>query len=113
MTLSIVHFVAAFAPGELIAIFIFNVVRKKFAGKGTNNVEAIFKGILERFMVVLGLAMNIQSIITLFGAIKIGTRLKDANEQKISNEYFLIGNFISVTIALIEYLIFTWLQQKS
>jgi hypothetical protein len=111
MTLSIMHFLAAFAPGELLAIFIFNMVRKKLAGKGINNSGAIFKGILERFMVVVGLAMAIQSIITLFGAIKIGTRLKDANQEKISNDYFLIGNFISITIALMEYLLFTLLQQ--
>ncbi len=111
MNQQIIHFIASFAPGELIAIVIFNYIRRKFASKGTNNFSAISKGILERFMLVTGLVMNIQAIITLFGAIKIGTRLKDANQEKISNDYFLIGNFISVTIALCEYLLYTWLQQ--
>lgn len=109
---SILHFAAAYLAGELVALLVFRVIRNKFAAKGTKIWTAIGKGLLERGMLLSGLAMNIQAIVTLYGAIKIGTRLKDANQDKVSNEYFLVGNFVSVTIALGEYMLYTLLQQQ-
>jgi hypothetical protein len=103
-------FLIAFVTGELFAIIVFRIIRNKFAAKGTPIWAAIGKGLLERFMLLLGLVMNLQSIITLFGAIKIGTRLKDSNQDKITNDYFMIGNFCSVTIALGEYFFYQFLS---
>ncbi len=39
-------------------------------------------------------------MIIFFGAIKLGTRLHEDNQNKISNDYFLIGNMISVGAVL-------------
>jgi hypothetical protein len=106
----ITSFLIAFGVGEAIATILFFLVRKKLANNKQKAGFAILKGILERFMLVFGLAIGIQAIITLFGAIKIGTRLKDANQDKISNDYFLIGNFISVSLALGQYLFYLFLM---
>jgi hypothetical protein len=106
------NFLLAFAAGEILAIILFRLIRQNFAAKGTPIWNAIGKGLLERFMLLVGLANGIQSIITLFGAIKIGTRLKDSNQDKITNDYFLIGNFASVAIALLEYLLYNTLMKN-
>lgn len=106
------NFLLSFAAGEILAIIIFRLIRERFAAKGTPIWSAIGKGLLERFMLLVGLTNGIQSIITLFGAIKIGTRLKDSNQDKITNDYFLIGNFVSVAIALLEYLLFITLMKN-
>lgn len=106
------YFLLAFAAGEILAIIIFRFIREKFAAKGTPIWNAIGKGLLERCMLLLGLTNGIQSIITLFGAIKIGTRLKDSNQDKITNDYFLIGNFFSVGIALLEYILYNALINR-
>jgi hypothetical protein len=49
-----------------------------------------------------------QSVITFFGAIKLGTSLKDANQDRLSNDYFFIGNIASVGIALLQYLLYNY-----
>jgi hypothetical protein len=69
---------------------------------------SIFKGALERFIVYLFLIINLSQILIVFGALKIGTRI-DKNE-KIKNDYFLIGNFSSLFIAVMYYYLFMKLQ---
>ncbi len=109
---NILHFSLSFLAGEALAIIVFRIIREKFAAKNTPIFKAIGKGLLERFMLVLGLVNGLQAIITLFGAIKIGTRLKDSNDNKITNDYFMVGNFFSVTIALGEYLLYNFLNNR-
>jgi hypothetical protein len=101
-------FAAAYIPGEALALWIFSIIRQKFAATGTKRSVAIGKGLLERGVLLLGLASGQQSVITFFGAIKLGTRLKDANQDRISNDYFLIGNIASVGIAIAEYLLYNY-----
>lgn len=99
--------------GEIIAIPIFNFIRKKFDKQHYNNYTFSFlKGVLERFIIFLGLVTSIPSIITLFGALKLGTRLKENQESKLSNDYFLVGNLTSVLFAVLEFLFFTFLYDS-
>ena len=105
-------FLIAYLSGEFVALFVFGIIRHRFAAKGTKLNVAIVKGLIERLAVLLGLAANIQSIITFFGAIKIGTRLKDANENRVSNDYFLFGNFVSITIVLLEFYLYSLLMAQ-
>lgn len=63
-----------------------------------------FKGFLERFTISIGLILGLASILIVFGAIKLGTRFKD--DQDIKNDYFLIGNFSSILIAIFYYYLF-------
>ena len=66
---------------------------------------------LKKLMQILGFVYLIPTIIVFFGAIKLGTRFKENNETIISNDYFLIGNSISATIALLQYALFLFLTK--
>jgi hypothetical protein len=68
-----------------------------------------FKGILERFIITIGLIFGFAPILIVFGTIKLGTRFKD--NQDIKNDYFLIGNFSSILIALLYYYVFKEMAQ--
>jgi hypothetical protein len=106
MKIELVPFLAAFALGEALALLIFYFIRRKFAATTTKIGVAIAKGLLERGVMLLGLAIGQQSVITFFAAIKLGTRLKDANQDKVSNDYFLIGNIASVGIVFAEFILY-------
>jgi hypothetical protein len=103
------YFLAAYTLGELMASVAFYYIRKKFE-KGTRlQTLSLFKGLLERFAMLLGLVAGLPTIIIFFGAIKLGTRLKEHQDSLVSNDYFLIGNLTSVLFAVFEYLIYKWL----
>lgn len=65
----------------------------------TLNLKDVFKGMLERLVLIIGLLAGYPHVITAFGALKIGTRIKD-DSNKISNDYFLVGNLISILAAI-------------
>ena len=76
---------------------------------------AILMGLLERLALFLGLAMGVQQILTLFSALKLATHflpdaLKGTDHEKVSKEYFFIGNITSVLLALGYMLIWHWLS---
>ncbi len=102
----------AFAIGELIALLVFDRLRVIYGprllpeGKGHTSRHAIFKGVLERLVVYLGLLMDYAVIIAAFGAFKLGTRLKEDQNAAVSNDYFLVGNLVSLLIVLVEVLLF-------
>lgn len=91
-----------FIVGELIAFLIFPVVRKCVAGAAflkTPDIET-FKGVLERLVIFVGLLSGYEIILVMFGALKLGTRLHDEGKNPVSNSYFLVGNLMSVLIAI-------------
>lgn len=65
----------------------------------TQRRREIFKGVLERLFLVTGLLTGYPQVIIAFGALKIGTRFQRHN--KVSNDYFLIGNFLSLLAAIL------------
>lgn len=69
--------------------------------EGSSQSRAQIKGHFERGMLVLGLAAGFPQILIAFGALKIGTFFKDQDNAKISNDYYLIGNVVSISIAII------------
>lgn len=77
---------------------LFHFVRIKLK-QDENRKISILKGILERLFLISGLIFGYPQVIIAFGALKIGTRFQKSS--KISNDYFLIGNFISLLAALI------------
>ena len=94
--------VPVFICGEIIAFFIFSAL-KKFVGPPHDNPSnkwSTFKGILERLTMLIGLLFEFPHILIAFGALKIGTRLRD-DQNQISNNYFLVGNLISVLLAMV------------
>lgn len=76
------------------------------------DVRSIVKGLVERAFLTYALLNQFPHALTLFGALKLGTRLKSADDEKTPegikkeskyNDYFLIGNFVSVTLSIIYY----------
>jgi hypothetical protein len=102
-------FFMVFSVGELVALLVFYFIRNHFDPAAKNRNISIIKGFFERFALLLGLVAQLPTIIIFFGAIKLGTRFKESQESKISNDYFLIGNIASITIAISEYLVYNHL----
>ncbi len=92
-------FLLALCVGEIIALLVFPFVirnlqdtrQTNLSSQPANHDRSVAKGGL---MLLAGFVLNIPTTIVFFGAIKIGTRLKDDTTAPISNDYFLIGNFI-------------------
>ena len=82
---------------EVLSILFFWLVARYNEGEIT--VTSVLKGIFERFFVSYSLFLGYPQILTLFAALKIATRIKD--ESKISNDYYFIGNLISISLAII------------
>ena len=99
----------AFVLGEALAIPVFARLRGYYAQQLRNrprdNRIAIAKGVLERVVLYLGLLLGYAVILAAFGAFKLGTRLKQDNDDHVSNDYFLVGNMMSLLIVLIEILL--------
>lgn len=66
---------------------------------------SVFKGVMERLIISIGLILGFAPILIVFGTIKLGTRFKDKID--ITNDYFLIGNFSSILISLLYFYLFT------
>lgn len=104
----IVLFWAIFLGGELLAYFIFLPIKKKFEGRSQRKPDLqMIKGWLERFFLFLCLVYNLPHALIAFGAIKIGTRVND-KKNKVSNDYFFIGNIISLILVILYFAV--WLQ---
>lgn len=72
-----------------------------------SEISPVLKGIIERLCLTLGLSLGFQSILVVFGALKIGTRLSPTNRKKVANDYFLLGNLISIMTSLLIYYTFS------
>jgi hypothetical protein len=107
------YFLVSFIGFEMLAYFLFKKIRKAFVKSDLKNRRdfSFLKGMLERLMLLLGFVYSIPTIIVFFGAIKIGTRLKENGETAISNDYFLIGNTVSALIAILAYATFQLLTK--
>jgi hypothetical protein len=86
------------AGTELFAIALFAAVARFGKSPKSISTSSILKGILERAFIVFALLSGYPQALTLFAALKIGTRIKD--ENRVSNDYYLVGNLISVTLAI-------------
>lgn len=87
---------------ELLVNLMFHFITqwlKNSRDSKTQRKREIFKGLLERLFLIVGMIFGYPQVIIAFGALKIGTRFQKNN--KVSNDYFLIGNFISLLTAII------------
>jgi hypothetical protein len=92
-----------FVVGELASLPIFALLKglMKLPKTSPARRASIAKGILERAVLYIGLLYGFPHILVAFGALKLGTRLHEDRESKISNNYFLIGNLISMLLAML------------
>lgn len=107
---SIFVYPAVFIAGELMAGFVFLILRRSVAGSALFKKPDIetFKGVLERLVLFTGLIAGHSTVLVMFGALKLGTRLHDEADKVVSNNYFLIGNFLSAFIAIVDVIICGW-----
>lgn len=110
MILKILIFLILFLLLEISAYVAFIFIRKKFKIDDDKKTISVSKGILERLLLCVGLVNEIYPILIFFGAIKIATRLDEKN--KISNDYFLIGNIVSVLLSMIASIIYGLIISK-
>ena len=92
-----------FFAAEVILAFLFSAIAQVYYKKLGLDFKSIFKGILERLFLTVALINNITTALAFFGALKLGTRLK--HEESIEdhnrfNDYYLLGNLASVTVAI-------------
>lgn len=89
---------------EIILGFVFSAFAQIFYQKNGIDFRSLLKGIIERLFLFVSLVNDFPHALTLFGALKVATRLKHTNlthdEDDSFNNFYLIGNFISVMIAI-------------
>jgi hypothetical protein len=92
-----------FIVGELVSIPIFALLKTAMKLPKTSPARkaSIVKGMLERGVMYIGLLYGFPHILIAFGALKIGTRLHEDKATKISNNYFLVGNLISILLSML------------
>ena len=92
-----------FVIGELISLLIFAILKRamKLSKTSPARKASVVKGILERAVLYIGLLYGFPQILIAFGALKIGTRLHEDKQSKISNNYFLVGNLLSILLAML------------
>lgn len=92
-----------FVCQELVGILLFPLLSGWLGPKGNRawDVKSIFKGVIERLVLFTALIHNYPQMLIAFGAMKLGTRLHDEKDAAISNTYFLVGNLMSILLAMI------------
>ena len=107
---ALVWFCVYVVIAELIVHVLFNLLSKTFESLENKKLDrrGIFKGILERIFLSVSLIVGIHQSLILFGALKIATRIK-VEDNKVSNDFFLVGNIVSVLLSISYYLFFNYL----
>lgn len=100
------HYVTAlvvFVSQEIVGLLIFPVLSWYLGSKSDRFIDhrSIFKGILERLLLFVALIHGYPQMLIAFAAMKLGTRLHEEDDAEISNTFFLVGNFLSILLAMI------------
>lgn len=103
-------FVILIFISEIILAFIFAVIAQVFYRKIGLDFKSIFKGLIERVFLCICLSSGFAHALTLFGALKVATRLKrqDADDKDLAsyNDFYLVGNLVSVMVAVGYFLLY-------
>lgn len=80
------------------------ITPKSMRGTGKIDYKSLAKGILERVFLMISLINGYPHALTLFGTLKLATRLKrdsegDKKKEATYNDFYLLGNFISILAA--------------
>lgn len=92
-----------FIACEIIVAFCFALTAQVFYEKIGLDIKSIMKGVIERLFLLIALVNSYSHALTLFSALKLATRLKHTETQDGENkfnDYYLIGNFVSVAVAM-------------
>jgi len=96
-----------FVCGEIVCLLFFPILTHYLGPLNVSawNIKAILKGILERLVLFTALLHDYPQILIAFAAMKLGTRLHHEEGSDISNTYFLLGNLVSILIAIVAAII--------
>jgi hypothetical protein len=96
-----------FVCGEIAGLIYFPVLTRYLGPRNVSawNITAIVKGVLERLVLFTALLHGYPQILIAFAALKIGTRLSPEEGSEISNTCFLLGNLMSIFIAIVATII--------
>lgn len=96
--------VVGFALCEIIIAVSFSVTSQLLYKKLGFDFKSIIKGIIERLFLVISLFNGYHHGLTFFSAIKVATRLRHSESDPLMeakfNDYYLVGNLISVSFAI-------------
>lgn len=89
----------------LLGIFYYIITPKSIRKGGLIDYKSLLKGFIERIFLMVSLINDYPHSLTLFGTLKLATRLKrDNDEDKIKestyNDFYLFGNFISIIVSI-------------
>ena len=97
-------FIVSIIICEIVLGFIFSIIAQIFYQKNGIDFRSLLKGLVERGFLFVSLVNEFPHALTLFGALKVATRLKHTSanpkEEDSFNNFYLIGNLISVMIAI-------------
>lgn len=101
---------------EITLGIVFTAITPQDKKNGKIDAQSLVKGIIERCFLTYSLYNSFPHALTLFGALKLGTRLKSADNENTAegrakeskyNDYFLIGNLLSVGLSIFYYNLLT------
>lgn len=104
--MNIFSFILLFVSSEiLLAIFYYLITPNSIRKNTRIDIRSLLKGFVERIFLVVSLLNNYPHALTLFGTLKLATRLKrDNDEEKIKestfNDFYLFGNFVLIIVAI-------------
>jgi hypothetical protein len=87
---------------EIVTALLFKMISKIAYKNSGFDVRSMVKGVIERSFLTIALLCDYPHALTFFSALKLGTRLRrddDNNDNNLYNDFYLIGNLISVAIA--------------
>ena len=96
-----------FVCGEIAGLLYFPILTRYLGPQNASawDIKAILKGALERLVLFTALLHDYPQILIAFAAMKLGTRLHHEEGSDISNTYFLLGNLMSIFIAIVAAII--------
>lgn len=95
---------------EIALAFGFVALSKYYYKIQKMDGRSVAKGVAERLFITISLVNDYPHSLTLFSALKLGTRLKrkdtDDTTENSFNDFYLMGNLISVTFAILYTILF-------
>ncbi|WAC13812.1 hypothetical protein [Dyadobacter pollutisoli] len=102
--LSVLFVIAAVLTSEIVLGFLFSAIAQIFYQKTKIDFKSVAKGFIERMFLLLFLFNDLAPALTFFSALKLATRLKHdestGSDSNKFNDYYLVGNLLSVSVAL-------------
>ncbi|WP_157447105.1 hypothetical protein [Cytophaga aurantiaca] len=84
-----------------LGFFYYLITPKSMRVIGKVDYKSLAKGSLERMFLMISLINGYPHALTLFGTLKLATRLKrdsegDKKKESLYNDFYLLGNFVSI-----------------